>query len=334
MKLLEKYFLFNSCWVVLAMAFTIYSCESKPQNEPIPGNSDTLSVFPSFLTPVEKYFKTSISGPPAIDIDSYQLKISGAVNTPATFSLEELNKLEMIERTLTIECIGNPVNGDLVSNATWKGFRLYDLLSSLGIKEGASTVKYICADGYYTYNTMEELQNADVLGALYMNEEPIPEAHGFPLRIIFPGYYGVRQPGWIVEIELLESGPADYWTRSGWKSDTSMTIDSKIFFPANNTKFTLGDSVKIGGAAYGSRRISAVDISVDDGKTWIPTTIKQDLEEDYIWIFWEVILIPQSTGPLVVRSKATAWDGSVQPRVDNQYLDGTNAWPAVSISVE
>jgi hypothetical protein len=137
-----------------------------------------------------------------------------------------------------------------------------------------------------------------------------------------------------VEIELLESGPEDYWTLSGWKSDTSMTIDSKIFFPANNTKFPLGNSVQIGGAAYGSRRILEVDISIDDGKTWIPATIKQDLDEDYIWIFWEVILFPQSTGPLVIRSRATARDGSVQPREDNQYLDGTNSWPAVSISIE
>ena len=240
----------------------------------------------------------------------------------------------MIERTLTIECIGNPVNGYLLSNATWKGFRLYDLLFSLGIKEGTSTVKYICADGYYTYNTLAELQNADVMGALYMNGETIPSEHGFPLRIIFPGYYGVRQPGWIVEIELLESGPEDYWSRSGWKSDTSMTIDSKIFFPANNTKFTFGNSVSIGGAAYGSRRISSIDITVDDGKTWIPAIIKQELDEDFIWVFWEVILIPQSTGPLVIRSRATAQDGSVQPREDNQYLDGTNSWPAVVISVE
>ncbi len=84
MKSLEKYFLFVDCLVVLALAFTIYSCESKPQDQQGPDDSDHLLEFPSFVTPVEKYFKTSISGPPAIDIDSYQLKISGAVNNPAS----------------------------------------------------------------------------------------------------------------------------------------------------------------------------------------------------------------------------------------------------------
>jgi len=139
----------------------------------------------------------------------------------------------MIERTVTIKCIGNPVNGPLLGNATWKGFRLYELLLSLEIKEGASTVKYICADGYFTYSTLSELQNANVIDALYMNEEAIPAKYGFPLRIIFPGYYGVRQPG---------------------------------------------------------------------------------------WIFWEASFTPQSTGTLVIHSRATARNGSVQPREDNEFL--------------
>jgi len=62
----------------------------------------------------------------------------------------------MIERTVTLECIGNQANGNLLCNATWIGFSLFDLLAGLGIKEGVSVVKYTCADGYYTYNTLAE----------------------------------------------------------------------------------------------------------------------------------------------------------------------------------
>jgi DMSO/TMAO reductase YedYZ molybdopterin-dependent catalytic subunit len=334
MKIVRQSFWMNSCRGMLAIAFTMISCESGNLPDPEPGDSGQLLDFPSFITPVDSYFRYSISETPVIDKDSFQLKISGAVNTPATFTLEELRNLDLTERTVTIECIGNPAGGTLLGNAKWKGFSLYKLLLSLGINVGASTVKYISADGYYTYNTMAELQNADVLGALYMNDDPIPAIYGFPLRIIYPGYYGVRQPGWIVEIEVLEFMEEDYWQLSGWKTDTSMSIDSKFFLPSNNTKFTLGDSVVIGGAAFGSKRISGVDITIDEGNTWTPATIVQKLDEDYTWVFWELAIVPQSAGTLTIRSRATGQDGSIQPRDDNDYLDGTNSWPLLNIHVE
>jgi hypothetical protein len=309
------------------------SCESASEPESEPKPSDPAVDFPPFITPLDTYFEYSIGHTPAIDSASYQLEIAGAVDTPAAFTLDELRKLELQEKTLTIECIGNPVNGSLIGNARWKGFKLYDLLSNLGLQEGARTVKYICADGYYTYNTLSELKNAEVLGALYMNDEPIPAAYGFPLRIIFPGYFGVRQPGWIVRIEVLESGPEDYWTKSGWKTYSPMAPDSKIFFPYSNTNVVLGDSVKIGGAAFGARRIAAVEITLDDGLSWIPANLEQKVDADYVWVFWEAVIKTQNAGPLKIRSRATALDGSVQPRDDSDVSDGYNSWPVLNITV-
>ncbi len=337
MKLRERFNLIINCLVFLMMALAINNCESKyldPQN---PDGSDNLGDYPPFITPTIEYFDVSIAGKPAIDGDSFQLKISGAVNNPAEFSLEELRSLEMVEKTVTIECIGNPANGDLLGTATWKGFSVYDLLENLGIKDGATFVKYTCADGYFTFNTLEELKNREVTGALFMNDEPIPTKYGFPLRIIFPGYYGVRQPGWVVKIELLGSGIRDYWNQSQmeiWNTDSSMAIDSKIFFPENNDTLTLGDNLRIGGAAYGGKRISSVEITVNDGETWIPAIKKQSLEQDYVWIFWEVNFVPQSVGAITIRARATAQDGRVQPRADSKYLDGINSWPWVTIYVK
>ena len=333
MKLIRKVYLFYSVWGLLATALALYSCESNNQPDADSRDSDQLLDFPSFITSIEDYFELSIGQIPNISGDSYELEISGAVNSPATFSLEELKKLEMTERTLTIECIENPAGGALLGNAAWKGFRLYDLIEDLGIKEGASAVKYICEDGYYTFNTLDELQNAGVIGALYMNDSPLPAKYGFPLRIIFPGYYGVRQPGWVVKIEVMESMEEDYWGRSGWKTDTAMAIDSRIFFPPRNARFSPGDSIKIGGAAFGSRRISAVDITIDQGQTWIPATITQNLDEDYVWVFWEVIVWPPNAGTLTIYSRATGQDGSIQPRDDKDIFDGTNAWPSLTISI-
>lgn len=311
--------------------FILSSCTFEKLGRETPDNVE--AVFPEFITPNSEYFDTRIDGIPGIDGESYALKISGAVDHPATFSLPELKSLTLVKKTLTIECIGNTANGSLLGTAQWRGFRVYDLLESLGIQEGASTVKYISADGYFTYNTLDELQEKEVLGALYMNDASIPPLYGFPLRIIFPGYYGVRQPGWIVEMEVLKTGPEDFWSGSGWATNTPMSVDSKIFFPANNSSFNLGDSIRIGGAAFGARRISSVELTLDKGLTWIPATISRSLDQDHVWVFWEVIIAPQESGTLAISSRATSADGAVQPENDSDLLDGTNSWPVVRIEI-
>jgi hypothetical protein len=320
--------------ISMVLALATIGCESGIADREAPDSPGNQGIFPAFITPTEEYYDTKIGGIPSINGETYQLEISGAVDHPATFSLDELLAMELVKKTLTIECIGNSANGGLIGTAGWRGFRVYELLNSLGIKEGASTVKYISADGYFTYNTIEELKNRDVLGALYMNDESIPPLYGFPLRIIFPGYYGVRQPGWIVEIEVLESGPEDFWSGSGWKTDSSMAVDSRIFFPFNRATILQADSIRIGGAAYGARRISKVEVTLDEGNSWIPATIRQSQDEDYVWVFWEVHLaLPVNASNITIRSRATALDGSIQPRSDSDYLDGTNSWPSVSITV-
>ncbi len=323
-----------SAWVVL-----LTSCESELPGGSNPGTEEIIAPagFPDFITPTEEYFNLTIAGDHNIDSAYYYLKISGAIETPANFSLEDLRKLEMVEKTVTVECIGNPVNGKLVGTATWKGFRLYDLLDSLGIKEEATFVKYLSSDGYFTYNTLEELQNYDVFGALEMNGEIIPPKYGFPLRIIFPGFYGVRHPGWIVEIELLDRGIRDYWGETqvvNWNTDSSMHVDSKFFFPRNRDTLSVGEPAMIGGTAFGSKRIAKVEITDDDGATWIPATITHRLDKDYVWVFWEVEYTPSSPGKTTFRAKATGQDGRTQPREDKSYPDGINNWPDVTVFVK
>ncbi len=321
-------------WVILAVLAFLNRCESPNPGLQIPGDTARIPGFPAFITPVQDYFQTRIGGVPEIKGDTFRLRITGAVDNPSEFSLEELKGLEMVERTLTVECIGNPVNGSQLGTAEWKGFQVYELLESLGLQEGAGVIKYRCADGYFTYNTLDELKNSGVIAALYMNGDPIPPAQGFPLRILFPGYFGVRQPCWIQEMEVMKSKDDDYWTRRGWNTDAPTSVDSKIFFPLNNAKFTPGDSIRVGGTAYGSRRIGKVEITPDDGDTWIQATLKQGLDQDYVWVFWEAFFTPQSAGRITIRSRATSGRGEIQPGSDNNYLDGTDAWPSVTITVE
>ena len=337
MSMSGPYRLFIYGWVMLALSSGMHSCESRQGGEPAPDDSFDLTGYPDFITPADQYFDLSLGAKPNIDANEYRLKISGAVGSPASFSLEELSSLEMFEQTLTIECIHNPPNGNLLGTATWQGFRLYDLLQGLGIGEGASFVKYISADGYFTYNTIEELKTGNVLGALYMNGEPIPRKFGFPLRILFPGYYGVRQPGWVTEIALLDSGIKDYWGEAqfqNWHTDSAMTVDSKIFFPSNRDTVALGEKLTIGGTAYGDRRISAVEITPDDGQTWIPAVKVREKDMDHVWVFWEAEYTPQTPGNLSFRARATGLDGRVQQRDDFTVLDGTNSWPRITVFVQ
>jgi DMSO/TMAO reductase YedYZ molybdopterin-dependent catalytic subunit len=319
--------------IVLASLLCMSACEHYTREKEDPEGPEAVEIFPGFINPNDGYIDTRIGLIPSIHGENYRLSISGAVRTPGVFSLDDLRGLDQVKMTLTTECIGNPGNGDLVGTAEWRGFRLFDLLETLGISDSAFTVKYTSADGYFTYNTLEEVEHGNVLGALYMNDEPLPERYGFPLRIIFPGYYGVRHPGWITAIEVLGSGPEDFWSGSGWKTDSAMSIDSKIFFPVSHSRYTLGDTVRIGGSAYGSRRISSVDVTLDNGESWMPATIRQSLDLDHVWVFWEAQFVPGSAGSYTLRSRATALDGRVQPKLDNTPLDGTSSWPSVTIEV-
>ncbi len=160
---LKKHILTLGHLGIIVVVLFLNACESEKLIEQAPDAPDQVIGFPDFITPNEKYFDVRIDEVPTIGIEAYRLKISGAVENPVSLSYDELGKLEMVKKTITIECIGNPANGGLIGTATWRGFKVYDLLASLGIDEKAATVKYICADGYFTYNTIEELQSAGLL---------------------------------------------------------------------------------------------------------------------------------------------------------------------------
>jgi DMSO/TMAO reductase YedYZ molybdopterin-dependent catalytic subunit len=177
-------------------------------NQPPEGMSEE---FPDFFTKNEDYFITRIGSVPNINGDTYQLEVTGLVDNPTSFTLEDLRALNLTNLPLTVECIGNSRNGELVSTANWTGFMVYDLLQSLGIDESATGVKYTAADGYYASHTLEQLQNNGVLGALYMNGEEIPPVQGYPLRILNPGYYGIKQPAWVIGIEVIDRPLGATW---------------------------------------------------------------------------------------------------------------------------
>ena len=115
-------------FILFSMA--IDSCEHKSQEIPVSDGVNQFSEIPSFITPVKKYFNVNIQGNHTIDSASYRLKISGGVNHPSEFSLVQLRDLPMVEKTVTVECINNYDNGELIGTVKWKGFNLINFWKS------------------------------------------------------------------------------------------------------------------------------------------------------------------------------------------------------------
>ncbi|MHA2264063.1 MAG: molybdopterin-dependent oxidoreductase [Candidatus Thorarchaeota archaeon] len=293
------------------------------------GSSD----FPDFITSNEDYFVTRIGAVPEINRDTYQLEIKGLIENPTSFSLDELQSLNLTELPLTIECIGNSKDGKLVSTAVWTGFNLLDLLETLGLSEDATGVKYLAADGYYASHTLDQLRDNGVLGALYMNGVEIPPVHGFPLRILNPGYFGVKQPAWVIEIEVIDRTLEDYWQDRGWDTSPPMEIDSKIFFPDRFASVDVEQILRVGGCAFGGTRVKLVEYTMDDGVTWNEATIVQQIDADNVWVFWEINFSHSTVGQITLQIRATDINDNQQTKTDSSHIDGTSSWPQLIINV-
>jgi DMSO/TMAO reductase YedYZ molybdopterin-dependent catalytic subunit len=320
-------------WVaMLTVAVLVFgSCIAYAGGEQDSSLTDT--GFPDFITSAEDYYVTRISYVPEIDGETFRLDIGGLVGASASLTLDELYGMADVELPLTVECIGNSRDGPLLSTAVWKGVLLYDLLQDLGIDEAATGVRYEAADGYYASHTLEQLRDNNVLLALYMNDDPIPPLHGFPIRVLNPGYYGVKQPAWVVAIEVIDRKLEDYWSDRGWDVSPPIAIDSKIFSPQGHRRVGLGEELRINGAAFGGRRVDRVELTTDGGETWSDATIVEQLDADNVWVFWETKISFAEPGSYVVNVRATDISGVSQQEDDPTKYDGTNDWPMVKVTV-
>ncbi|MFN3476555.1 MAG: molybdopterin-dependent oxidoreductase, partial [Candidatus Methylomirabilales bacterium] len=156
------------------------------------------------VTPNEKFYRISKNlFDPVINVSKWSFDLKGLVEQPLRLTYGELKALPAVLQYTTLECISNEVGGDLISNALWKGVRLKTLLERAGVKAKAKKVVFTCADGYSTGIPLAKALHPDTLLAYEMNGVPLPTDHGFPLRLINPGHYGMKNPKWITGIELV-----------------------------------------------------------------------------------------------------------------------------------
>ncbi|MGH2616274.1 MAG: sulfite oxidase [Thermomicrobiales bacterium] len=308
----------------------------------------------SWLTPPAQFFVIKHFNQPELNERDWRLEIGGLVDQPMTLSLDDLKVRERQEVTFTMECSGNsglPFFTGGIGNATWAGTPLAPLLAEAGVQEGGIEVVFWGADaGEQTWREMtiteqfarsmsiDDAMSPDTLLVYEMNGEALPAPHGFPARLIAPGWYGVANVKWLTRIEVLDRRyqghfmARDYVTIREEEVDgetvwtfTSVSRDRLKSAPAKVTK--QGDSYSIMGAAWGAP-IAGVEVRIDD-EPWQPATLSTDDDDgsEFTWTFWTFDWGTPAPGEHTVTSRAIAENGDVQPSPDDPLLAGkTTFW--------
>jgi DMSO/TMAO reductase YedYZ molybdopterin-dependent catalytic subunit len=150
---------------------------------------------------------------PVIANHQYRLAVSGLVEHPRSFTLEELRALPRIELTKDFQC----VTGWRVPNVHWAGVRLADLIDAVGAREGATAVEFGSYDGLYTESlTLAEARRSDVIIAYEMLGAPITSVHGGPVRLYVAPMYGYKSAKWLKSISLVPTAIPGFWEQNGY----------------------------------------------------------------------------------------------------------------------
>jgi Oxidoreductase molybdopterin binding domain len=248
----------------------------------------------------------------------------------------DLDRFEVVEQVVTLTCVSNPVGGDLVSNAKWRGYRVRDLLAQAGIHPDADMVLSTSIDGFTAGTPTEALtDDRGALLAIGMNDVPLPTEHGYPARLVVPGLYGyVSATKWIVDLELTRFDRAQsYWTRLGWSPRGPIKTESRIDVPRSGQVVPRGP-VTFGGVAWAQNRgVRAVELSIDDGP-WVPATLGAGYSKD-TWRLWSFPWEANAPGAHGIRVRATDETGAVQTAQQADVIpDGASGWHTVSFAVK
>jgi hypothetical protein len=253
------------------------------------------------VTPTTDFYKVSKNPfDPLVEAAGWRLEVAGLVESPLSLSYEEVKNLPSVEQYATLECIDNQVGGNLIGNALWRGVRLKDVLAAAGLKPGVVDIVLHASDDYADSIPLERATADGTLLAYEMNGEPLGAAHGFPLRLVVPGIYGMKNVKWIKRIEAVNYDFKGYWQKRGWDDRAEYKTMSRIDAPSDDVA---GPTTIAGVAFAGDRGISGVEVSTDGGRTWEPAQIKPALSP-YSWALWhkEWSPAPAATHMLVVRA--------------------------------
>lgn len=247
-----------------------------------------------------------------VDPALWRLEIVGAVDRPATYDFGALKALSPVRQETTLMCISNPLGGGLMSNAMWTGVPVAELLGQAGAHPDARELLCRSVDGYSDSIPIEKALDGTVLVAYEMNGVPLPDRHGFPVRLLVPGMYGEKSIKWLTRIEVVTGDARGFYEQQGWGPDFVIPTRSRIDGPDLRTPIRAGTSVVLTGVAFaGDRGVQQVEVTTDGGSTWQPATLTYPGSR-LTWALWSFAWRPSKPGDLTLAVRATDGRGEVQ----------------------
>lgn len=241
-------------------------------------------------TPLKDHYQVFLNlAPEEVDASTWTLPITGMVETPLMLSLKDLrNNYPVRHQFVTLRCISGRISTSLISTTLWSGASLKAILADAGVQSEARYLILTSADGFHETIDLN-LVNADerIMLTYDWDGNPLPNDHGFPLRVWIPDLYGMKQPKWITAIEVTDEYQEGYWVERGWSEKAQVKTTSVIDTVAVNAATIREDQqyIPIGGIAYsGARGISKVEIKVNDGP-WQEAQLRSPLS-DTTWVLW------------------------------------------------
>ena len=288
------------------------------------------------VTPNSEFYITQYDGVPSVDPASWRLVVSGEVEKELSLNLDDVKAYAETSDYNTLICIGNGIGGDLIGNAQWRGIRLRDLLETAGLKEDARELVLYGADGYVDSFPVEKALHPDTRLVYEMNGDLLPEAHGYPLRAVVPGRYGIKNVKWIERIEVTSEDVRGYWGKRGWNEEGIIKVASRIDMPKEGD-LIIGRAYEVSGIAFGGEHpITEVEVSTDGGKSWTDASIKPTLSR-YAWTLWTYIWQIQAAGEYLLAVRATDESGRIQKEgtvVSRRvFPDGADGYHKVKVKV-
>src|SRR3954453_14327264 len=323
------------------------------------------------VTPVGMHYLLTHYDVPQVDPEAWTLEIDGAVDHPMSLSLDHLRARPEGTADITFECAGNgralldprPVSQpwllEAVGTGSWTGTPLAAVLADAGVRDDAVEVLFtgldrgVEGDIEQTFQrslTLADAVGDDVLMAWGLNGGPLPPQHGFPLRLVVPGWYGMTNVKWLARITVLDEPFTGYQNARGYRirqdadedgSPGSRMAGRALMVPpgipdfATRRRFAASTEQTIEGRAWsGAGAIEAVEVSSDGGATWQAADLGPEIGP-HAWRRWTFRWRPAGAGDYELCCRATDSTGNRQPDAPPWNLGGyaNNAVQRVPVTV-
>jgi len=251
--------------------------------EPVPGTR------PEYTAVADHYRVDVDLTSPVVDATTWRLAIGGLVEHPLSLTLDEIKAgYKSVDQFVTLSCISNEIGGPLIGTTLWTGVPFRDILAQAGPTSTARYAHLTSEDGFDESIDLAMINSDPRIMLTYAwNGQPLPNGHGFPLRVYIPDVYGMKQPKWITGITLVPDLIPGYWVRAGWdqKAEVKTTSVIDTIFKSMPDMRDGRVYIPVGGIAYaGAKGISKVEIQADNGP-WEAAELRAPLS-GLAWVIW------------------------------------------------